>query len=137
MDEPYTMEYKVTEIIKDDVIRIDFKLGFRVAPRINLMFRKVVSDMVKNKEVDITSRYESLNKNNVIGDFRFVVMEKFLSSENELPFYEKVVLKIYFFLKSISLSEEKAFGLDTSSVNIEKVPLIISPPREIHLKRLD
>jgi KUP system potassium uptake protein len=101
------------------------------------MFRKVVSDMVKNKEVDITSRYESLNKNNVIGDFRFVVMEKFLSSENELPFYEKVVLKIYFFLKSISLSEEKAFGLDTSSVNIEKVPLIIAPPREIHLKRLD
>ncbi len=137
MDEPYTMEYKVTEIIKDDVIRIDFRLGFRVAPRINLMFRKVVQDMVKNKEVDITSRYESLNKNNVIGDFRFVVMEKFLSSENELPFYEKVVLKIYFFLKSISLSEEKAFGLDTSSVNIEKVPLIISPPREIHLKRLD
>jgi KUP system potassium uptake protein len=137
MDEPYTMEYKVTEIIKDDVIRIDFKLGFRVAPRINLMFRKVVQDMVKNKEVDITSRYESLNKNNVIGDFRFVVMEKFLSSENELPFYEKVVLKIYFFLKSISLSEEKAFGLDTSSVNIEKVPLIIAPPREIHLKRLD
>jgi KUP system potassium uptake protein len=137
MDEPYTMEYKVTEIIKDDVIRIDFKLGFRVAPRINLMFRKVVQDMVKNKEVDITSRYESLNKNNVIGDFRFVVMEKFLSSENELPFYEKVVLKIYFFLKSISLSEEKAFGLDTSSVNIEKVPLIIAPPREIHLKRLE
>ena len=131
------MEYKVTEIIKDDVIRIDFKLGFRVAPRINLMFRKVVQDMVKNKEVDITSRYESLNKNNVIGDFRFVVMEKFLSSENELPFYEKVVLKIYFFLKSISLSEEKAFGLDTSSVNVEKVPLIISPPREIHLKRID
>ena len=137
MDEPYTMEYRVTEIIKDDVIRIDFKLGFRVAPRINLMFRKVVQDMVKNKEVDITSRYESLNKNNVIGDFRFVVMEKFLSSENELPFYEKVVLKIYFFLKNISLSEEKAFGLDTSSVNIEKVPLIIAPPREIQLKRLD
>jgi KUP system potassium uptake protein len=137
MDEPYTMEYKVTEIIKDDVIRIDFKLGFRVAPRINLMFRKVVQDMVKNKEVDITSRYESLNKNNVIGDFRFVVMEKFLSSENELPFYEKVVLKIYFFLKSISLSEEKAFGLDTSSVNVEKVPLIIAPPREINLKRIE
>jgi KUP system potassium uptake protein len=47
------------------------------------------------------------------------------------------VLKIYFFLKNISLSEEKAFGLDTSSVNIEKVPLIIAPPREINLKRLD
>jgi len=135
-DEPYTMEYRVNEIIRDDVIRIDFRLGFRVAPRINLMFRKVVQDMVKNREVDITSRYESLNKNNVMGDFRFVVMEKFLSNENELPFYEKLILKIYFFLKSISLSEEKAFGLDTSSVTVEKVPLVISPPKELNLKRI-
>jgi KUP system potassium uptake protein len=137
VDEPYKTEYVVDTIIPNEIIRIEFRLGFREEQRINLMFRKVVQDMVKNKEVDITSRYESLNKNNVIGDFRFVVMEKFLSSENELPFYEKVVLKIYFFLKNISLSEEKAFGLDTSSVNIEKVPLIIAPPREINLKRLD
>lgn len=135
-DEPYTMEYRVNEIIRDDVIRIDFRLGFRVAPRINLMFRKVVQDMVKNREVDITSRYESLNKNNVMGDFRFVVMEKFLSNENELPFYEKIILKTYFFLKSISLSEEKAFGLDTSSVTVEKVPLVISPPKELNLRRI-
>ncbi len=70
VDEPYRMEYKVNEFIHDDVIRIDFILGFRVAPRINLMFRKVVEDMVNRKEVDIRSRYKSLNKNNIIGDFR-------------------------------------------------------------------
>lgn len=137
VDEPYRMEYKVTEITHDAVIRIDFYLGFRVAPRINLMFRKVVQDLVKAREVDIVSRYESLNRNQVIGDFRFIVMEKFLSHENDLPFYEKIVLDIYFFLKSISLSEENAFGLDTSSVHIEKVPLVISPVKEIHLKRID
>ena len=100
------------------------------------MFRKVVQDLVKCKEVDIVSRYESLNKNQVIGDFRFIVLEKFLSNENDIPFYEKIVLDIYFMLKSVSLSEEKAFGLDTSSVHIEKVPLVISPIREISLKRL-
>lgn len=136
VDEPYTMEYKVNEIIHDDVIRIDFRLGFRVAPRINLMFRKVVQDMVKNKEVDITSRYESLNKQNVIGDFRFVVIEKKLSYENELPFYEKIVLDIYAFFKHLSLSEEKAFGLDTSSVTVEAVPMVIAPIRDISLKRV-
>lgn len=137
VDEPYRMEYKVNDIAHHDVIRIDFILGFRVAPRINLMFRKVVEDMVRKKEVDITSRYESLNKNNVIGDFRFVVMEKFLSSENELPFYDKIILDLYFILKEVSLSEEKAFGLDTSSVAIEKIPMIVSPVREINLKRID
>jgi KUP system potassium uptake protein len=136
VDEPYRMDYKVNEIVDDAVIRVDFHLGFRVAPRINLMFRKVVQDLVKCREVDIVSRYESLNKNQVIGDFRFIVLEKFLSNENDLPFYEKIILDIYFFLKSISLSEEKAFGLDTSSVHIEKVPMIISPIREITLKRI-
>jgi len=136
LDEPYTMEYKVKEIIKGNIIRIDFRLGFRVEPRINLMFRKVVEDLVRNFEVDITSRYESLGRQNLIGDFRFIVMEKFLSYENELPFYEKIILDTYFILKKLSLSEERAFGLDTSSVSIEKVPLIINPISEINLKRI-
>lgn len=136
MDEPYRMEYKVTQIANEDIVRVDFRLGFRVAPRINLMFRNVVSDMVKNKEVDITSRYESLNKNNVIGDFKFVVLEKFLSYDNELPLFEKVILKAYFFLKHLSLSEARAFGLDSSSVKIEKFPLVISPPKDFNLKRV-
>jgi KUP system potassium uptake protein len=136
MDEPYTMEYRVTELIKGNIIRIDFRLGFRVEPRINLMFRRVVEDMVKNFEVDITSRYESLGRKNLIGDFRFVVMEKFLSYENELPFYEKIILDFYFFFKRVSLSEERAFGLDTSSVTIEKVPLIVNPIGEVNLKRI-
>ncbi|MBI2269097.1 MAG: KUP/HAK/KT family potassium transporter [Bacteroidetes bacterium] len=136
VDEPYRMEYKVNEIIHDDVIRIDFKLGFRVAPRINLMFRKVVQDMVKNHEVDITSRYESLNKQNVIGDFRFIVIEKILAYENELPFYEKIILDIYSVMKHLGLSEEKAFGLDTSSVSIETIPMVIAPVRDLSLKRV-
>jgi KUP system potassium uptake protein len=137
VDEPYRMEYKVSEFIHDDVIRIDFNLGFRVAPKVNLMFRKVVEDMVRNNEVDIRSRYKSLNKNNIIGDFRFIVIEKFLSYENELPFYEKLILNIYDVLKFFSLSEEKAFGLDTSSVTVEAVPLIITPPKELNMKRID
>jgi KUP system potassium uptake protein len=136
LDEPYTMEYKVTEIIKGNIIRVDFRLGFRVEPRINLMFRRVVEDLVKNFEVDITSRYESLGRKNLIGDFRFVVMEKFLSYENELPFFEKIILDIYFFLKRFSLSEERAFGLDTSSVTVEKVPMVVSPVADITLKRI-
>jgi KUP system potassium uptake protein len=136
LDDPYTMEYKVSDLIKGNIIRIDFRLGFRVEPRINLMFRKVVEDLVKNLEVDITSRYESLGRKQMIGDFRFVVMEKFLSYENELPSFEKIVMDIYFFFKNISLSEERAFGLDTSSVTVEKVPLIVNPISEVHLKRV-
>ena len=90
----------------------------------------------KYNEVDIKSRYTSLNKNNIIGDFKFIVIEKILSYENELPFYEKVILDIYAILKQMGLSEPRAFGLDTSSVTVETVPLVISAPKEINLKRI-
>ena len=137
VDEPHRMEYKVSEIIREDVIRVDFNLGFRVAPKINLMFRKVVQDMVKNGEVDITSRYESLNRNNVIGDFSFIIIEKFLSYDNDLPWHERIILDMYFFLKKLSLSEPRAFGLDTSSVKIEKFPLVLHATRTVNLVRLE
>ena len=84
LTEPYKTEYKVTEIIKDDLYRVDFNLGFREPTKINLMFKEVIKDMVKKGEVDITSRYESLNKNNIIGDFKFVLSEKFLSNDSDL-----------------------------------------------------
>lgn len=137
MDEPYMMEYRVRHVAENDIIRIDFRLGFRVAPKINFLFRKVVEDMVKNKEVDIRSRYASLSKNNVMGDFKFVVIEKFLSYDNDLPTHEKFILNIYFFMKHFGLTEAKAFGLDSSSVKIEKFPMIISKPKEYLLKRVE
>jgi KUP system potassium uptake protein len=137
MDNPYTSEYKVEHIIPNDIIRIDFKLGFRVQPRINLMFKKVVEDLVANKEVNIISRYESLASSNTVGDFQFMVMEKYLSQDNELPFMEKLIMKMHFWIKQISLSEEKGFGLDAANVTVEKFPLVVSPVTNIRLKRVE
>ena len=135
-DEPYTMEYKVTELAPGSVFRITFRLGFRVEQKINLYFRKVIEELVRNKEVDITSRYESLSKQHVTGDFRFVVLEKFLSVENDFPLVEKLVMQAYFYIKQFIASEDKYFGLDTSSVKVEKVPLVISPVRDVALERI-
>jgi KUP system potassium uptake protein len=137
LDDPYTSEYKVDHIIPNDIIRVEFRLGFRVEPRINLMFRKVVEDLVANKEVNITSRYESLERSNTVGDFQFIVMEKYLSQDNDLPIIERFVMKIYFWLKEISLSEEKGFGLDVSNVTVEKFPLIVAPVANMKLKRVE
>ncbi len=138
MDEPYRMDYRVDHIAEDDIIRVDFKLGFRVAPKVNLMFRKVVEDLVANKEVDIRSRYDSLQRNNISGDFKFVVVEKYLSYDNDMPFFQKMVLEIYFTLKHFSLSEAKAFGLDSSSVKTERFPMIFKVPKTIeNLKRIN
>ncbi|HET7117337.1 MAG TPA: KUP/HAK/KT family potassium transporter, partial [Hanamia sp.] len=135
-DDPYIADYTVDTIVPNEVIRIEIRLGFRMEPRINLMFKKVVQDMVANKEVNITSRYDSLQKNNVVGDFQFIVMEKFLSQDNELPIFEKLVMKLYFWIKKTSLSEERGFGLEQSNVTVEKFPLIVAPVRRLKLKRV-
>lgn len=137
MDDPYTMEYSVEELEPGKIIRVEFRLGFRIQPRINVLFRKVVEDMVSRNEVDILSRYESLRKFNQTADFQFVIIEKFLSYNNEFSVKESFILNSYFAIKKISQTEAKAFGLDTSETKVEKIPLVVKPVTNIVLKRVD
>ncbi len=136
VDEPYKKEYEVNFLVPNKLIRIDFKLGFRVEQQINLLFRRVVEDLVKKGEVDITSTYKSLNRHKIVGDFRFVVIEKVLSRSHNLSFYESFIMAFYVYLKKVSLSEERGFGLDLSFVTIEKVPLMLTAPETVEIYRV-
>lgn len=135
-DEPYTMEYEVDHMIPDKLIRIDFRLGFRVEQRVNVLFRRVVEELVKSGEIDITSKYESLNARKIPGDFRFVVIEKILSNSSSLDFIERITVSYHKLLKLLSISERRGFGLDSSFVSIEQVPLIVDVPDPIQMKRI-
>jgi len=136
-DEPYTMDYSVEQVEPGKIIRVDFRIGFRIQPRVNVLFRKVVEDMVARKELDITSQYESLKQFKVISDFSFVIIEKFLSNNNIFSLSEAFILNSYFSIKKLALSEAKAFGLETSDTRIEKIPLVVKPVNNITLKRVD
>jgi hypothetical protein len=129
------MEYGVEELKADKVIRVEFRIGFRVQQRVSLMFRKVVTEMICNKELDIASRFPSLKKHNIADDFRFVILEKFLSYDNEFSVREGFILNTYFSMKKIALAEEKAFGLDSSETIVEKLPLVVAPITRINLHR--
>ncbi len=137
VDEPYKKEYEVNFLVPNKLIRIDFKLGFRVEQQINLLFRRVVEDLVKNGEVNITSQYKSLNKHKIVGDFRFVVIEKVLSRSHNLSFYEKFIMAFYSQLKHLSISEERGFGLDLSFVTVETVPLMLTVPESVEITRMN
>lgn len=137
VDEPYKKEYEVDFLVPNKLIRIDFKLGFRVEQQINLLFRRVVEDLVKKGEVDITSTYKSLNRHKIVGDFRFVVIEKVLSRSHNLSFYESFIMAFYVYLRKVSLSEERGFGLDLSFVTVEKVPLMLTAPETIEIHRVN
>src|SRR5205823_4666922 len=108
-----------------------------VDPDVHVMFRYIVAELTNNKEVIIPGSYDATNKINAIGDFHFIVMEKYLSYDNELPFVEKMIMDFYFRLKKMSLSEARGFGLDPSNLTIEQFPLMISPVPDLQLKRIE
>ncbi len=138
VDEPYAREYQVETLIPGVAFRIDYKLGFRVEPRMNRLFRHVIQEMSESKEVEIVSRYESLRKHNIPGDFRFVVLRKFLSADNELSTYEKILMRAYFYFKRIlGIKESTGFGLDTSSVTVETYPLVLSQLTNVKMQRTE
>ena len=125
MDEPYGMEYDIKKF-SEKIIRVDFYLGFRVAPKISSLFKKVVEDLSKTGEFNKLSTYHSLRKNQITADYKYVIIEKVISYENDLPWYESFLLSCYSFIRKRSISEEKAFGLDNSSVKIEYYPLFLN-----------
>lgn len=84
--------------------------------------------------IDPNSRYPSLAKHHIRGDFRFVVIDRVLNPDVELPAAEELLMTGYNMLKKLSLSDEKAFGLDTSTVVVETVPLVVEHIKTPNLK---
>jgi len=134
-DEPYTLEYQVVELLDDKVIRVDINLGFRIQPRSELYFKKIVMELVAHKELNLHIRPDGSTRYNPEPDFKFVVLEKFLSAENEFALSDGLLLNGYFMLKKLGTSDQKAFGLDKSDVVVEHVPLVYQPVENISLIR--
>ncbi|HTA63259.1 MAG TPA: KUP/HAK/KT family potassium transporter [Bacteroidia bacterium] len=134
-DEPYTLTYEVLELVDDKVIKVIVNIGFRVQPRTELYFKKIMQQLVANKELNLHVRPDGSTKYNPEPDFKFVVFEKFLSVENEFSLKEGLLLNSYFILKRFSEGEEKAFGIDKSDVVVEQVPLVYHLVENIDLVR--
>lgn len=134
-NDPFTLNYEVVEILDDKVIKVILNLGFRVQPKVELYFKKIVQELVERKELSLHIRPDGSTKYNAEPDFKFIIIEKFLSVENEFELKDGWLLTSYFWLKRLSLSDEKAFGLDKSDVEIENVPMIYSPASHLELNR--
>ncbi len=135
-DEPYTMEYKVVTIEKNDIYKVQFRLGFRIQQKISIYLKAVIREMVENKEIDLDPHYHAFIDKRSIGDFRYVLVEEEMSQENDLPIIEHTIMKVYNAVRYFSGKPEKWFGLDGSMVSTELVPLIVSPRAVTQLKRI-
>ncbi len=135
--EPYTLNYEVNEILDNRIIRIDLNIGFRQQPKLEIYFKRIVKDLVKNKELRLHIRPDGSTRYNAEPDFKFVVLEKFISVENEFTVKEGLLLNSYFFLKKMGQSDLIAFGMDKCDVVVEQVPLVYQPVRELKLIRIN
>lgn len=134
-EDPYTLSYDVSELVDDKVIKVNINVGFRIQPKTELYFKNIVKELVANKELNLHIRPDGSSKYNNEPDFKFVVIEKFLSIENEFALREGLLLNGYFFLKRLGVSDEKAFGLEKSDVEVEQIPLVYQPITNIKIDR--
>jgi KUP system potassium uptake protein len=135
VDEPYEMSYTVNQLITKTLYRIDFKLGFKVQPRVNLYFRQVIEEMAKNNEIDVSSHYHSLRQYNIMADFRFVIIDRIQNYDFDFAPFKQFLMNLYSFIKKFGITEVRTLGLDTSNVSIEQVPLVIDSKAKSELIR--
>ena len=134
-EEPYTLSYNVSELVEEKAIKINLNVGFRIQPRSELYFKKIMQDLISNEELNLHIRPDGSTIYNSEPDFKFIVIEKFLSVENEFTLKEGILLNSYFYLKQLGQSDEAAFGLDKNDVVVEHTPLIYQPFTKVDLKR--
>jgi KUP system potassium uptake protein len=125
LNQPRTFEYKVHHIIPGVLIKIDFRLGFKIEPKINLYFKEVLEDLVVSGEISLISRYKSLSKHNIFGDFVFINLDRIMTSDYKLKPWETFTMNLHEITRWMSINDVKALGLDTSNVIEEKVPIAI------------
>lgn len=126
VDEPQTLDYTFEKLIPNTLYRINIRIGFQVQPLINVYFRQIVDDLVKNKEFDLISNYPSLRKNNIPGDFRFIIIHRVYDQTQGFKLKDRLTMNLYNLIRHLGIPETAAYGLDTSNVNVESVPLVIS-----------
>ena len=124
LDEPYRREYKVTKFSDKKILKITFNLGFRENQRVNMFMRQVIADLLEDKELELQpTKYNLRGKAETVGDFRFVLIEEVLGNSNGLSSFDNFIMGLRLKLKKITVTPEKWFGLDTSVITKEAVPL--------------
>ena len=124
-EEPDTLEYDVETFGTDFIFRVRMNIGFKCDQRINRYLRQIVSDLQASGELPIQHKKHSIYEKNTVGTFKFCIIHKLIPHKSELAGLDKAVLKTKYFVRRLAGSKTTWYGLDTSNVIIEQVPMTI------------
>jgi KUP system potassium uptake protein len=136
VNEPNSFKYQVKQIIPGVLIRVDFHIGFKVIPKINLYFREVLEDLKASGEISLHSSYDSLRKHNFEGDFKFILIDRIMSRDNKLSNTESFILSLNSIVRKLSITDLRTMNLDPTNTIVEQVPIIIDQPVAYRIKRV-
>jgi KUP system potassium uptake protein len=137
VDTPNTFEYVVHHLIPGVLIKVDFRLGFKIERKINLYFREVIEDLTKSGEISMVSQYESLKRHSIPADFLFVNLDRIMTHDYKLPPIKAFIMGLHNAIRGFSLNDVKSLGLDTSTVIEEKVPIVIEQSVKKRISRIN
>lgn len=137
LDTPDTFEYTVHHIVPGVVIKVEFHLGFKIERRINVYFKQVLEDLEKSHEISMVSHYKSLKRHSIPADFLFVNLDRVMVNDYKLPGLKRFTMGMHNLIRGMGINDVKAFGLDTSNVIEEKIPIVIAREEKKRIKRLD
>ena len=126
VDSPDELSYSVSVAVPETIYVVTMHLGFRVAPRISVYLRQIVEDLVASGDLDLRSGYPSLRREGIPGDFRFIILHRIFSPTSICGATTALLMRLHDILRHIGVSDTSAYGLDTSVVTAETVPLIIN-----------
>jgi KUP system potassium uptake protein len=134
--DPNRFEYQVDQIIPGILIRVDFHIGFKVEPKINLYFREVVEDLYKSNEIKLESSYDSLRKHDFTGDFKFIIIDRVMPRDYNLTSWENFILALNNIVRRLAISDIKTLQLDSTNTIVEQVPITIDQPVDLRISRI-
>ena len=124
LDKPNEMYYKVETYGTNFIFRVKLYLGFRNKPRINVYLRQIVKDLQESGELPGQEKKYSIYGKSTVGSFKFCMIHKTVSAKSDLSAADERLLIIKNKIRSIAGSRVAWYGLDTSTVITENVPLI-------------
>ena len=137
VDDPNSFEYEVKHVIPGILIRVDFNIGFKVEPRINLYFSEVLEDLVKSGEIECDSCYDSMRKHDFPGDFKYILIDRVMPKDNPLSSLENLTLSIHNITRGLSTPDVKALQLDSINTIEEQVPITVDQHVDKRIMRVN
>lgn len=124
-DEPYTNYYTVDMLGTRNIVNLQLYLGYKMNPSVNLYLYQIVSDLMQKDVIDEQPQKYTTVPGRIVGNFSVLAIQEVLSPDTRISAWMRLLISARIFIQNHSTTPVQWFGLETSEVHLEKVPLFL------------